>query len=177
MLRADIQGGITRNIFDPMAEVDYKSRNIVPFVAEAWKVVDPLTWRIKLREGIKWQKGYSEVTAEDLVYTWQFHQVSKSFQMGSALSALASIRLVDKYVAEVKTTISAAISSRPKRTGRWAIRRTAMPVGNGPFVIESRRGSEIVLTRNPDYWRPGLPKLERLIYRAVPDATTRVQAS
>jgi len=66
MLRADIQGGIiTRNIFDPMAEVDYKSRNIVPFVAEAWKVLDPLTWRIKLREGMMWHRGYGEVTAEE----------------------------------------------------------------------------------------------------------------
>ena len=75
LLRADIQGGIvTRNIFDPMTEIDYASRSIVPFVAEAWKVVDPHTWRIKLREGIKWQKGYGEVTAEDLVYTWQFHK-------------------------------------------------------------------------------------------------------
>jgi len=119
-----------------MAEVDYKSRNIVPFVAEAWKVVDPMTWRIKLREGMKWQKGYGEVTAEDLVYTWQFHQDSKSFQMGSALSVLASIKLVDKYVAEVKTTTPTALfqasawgtvatSFRPKRTGRWAIRRSA----------------------------------------------------
>src|SRR3977135_4472134 len=106
MLRADIQGGIiTRNIFDPMAEVDYKSRNMVPFVAEAWKVVDPLTWRIKLREGMKWQKGYGEVTAEDLVYTWQFHLDSKSFQLGSSLSVLAGIKQVGKYVAEVKTSI------------------------------------------------------------------------
>src|SRR3981081_3036056 len=54
MLRAAIQGGIiTRNIFDPMAEVDYKSRNIVPFVAEAWQGVDPLTWRVTLGEGMK----------------------------------------------------------------------------------------------------------------------------
>jgi peptide/nickel transport system substrate-binding protein len=189
MLRADIQGGIiTRSLFDPMAEVDYKSRNIVPFVAEAWKVVDPLTWRIKLREGMKWQKGYGEVTAEDLVYTWQFHQDSKSFQMGSALSVLASIKLVDKYVAEVKTTtpygafpgISLGYggyivpAKAHREMGHQAY--SAMPVGNGPFMIESRRGSEIVLTRNPDYWRPGLPKLERLVYRAVPDATTRVQA-
>src|SRR3979490_2324159 len=106
MLRADIQGGIiTRNIFDPPAEADHKSRNIVPFGAEAWKVVDPLTTRIKVPEGMKWKKGYGEVTAEDLVYTWQFHLDSKSFQLGSSLSVLAGVKQVGKYVAEVKTSI------------------------------------------------------------------------
>ncbi len=162
LLRADIQGGIlTRNIFDPMTEIDYASRSIVPFVAEAWKVVDSHTWRIKLREGIKWHKGYGEVTAEDLVYTWKFHQDSKSFQMGSALSTLASVTLVDKYVAEVKTTIpygafpgismgyGGYIASAKAHREMGAQAYNAMPIGNGPFMIESRRGSEIVLVRNP----------------------------
>src|SRR5437879_2266504 len=183
LIRADIQSGlIQHNIFDALTEIDYQTRNIVPFVAESWTNVDPLTWRIKLREGMMWHKGYGEVTAEDLVYTWQFHLDSKSFQMGSALSVLASIKQVDKYVAEVKTTtpygafpgISLGYggyivpANAHREMGHQAY--SAMPVGNGPFMIESRRGSEIVLTRNPDYWRPGLPKLERLIYRAVPDA-------
>ena len=53
---------------------------------------------------------------------------------------------------------------------------SATPVGNGPFQIEAKRGSEIILAKNPDYWRPGLPKLDRVIYRAIPDSTTRLQA-
>jgi peptide/nickel transport system substrate-binding protein len=189
LIRGDIQGGIiTRNVFDPLVEIDYQSRGIAPFVAEAWTATDPLTWRIKLREGMKWQKGYGEVTGEDLVYTWQFHMDTKSFQMGSSLSVLASIKLVDKYVVEVKTTTPYAgfpgismsyggfivPAKAHKEMGNQAY--SAMPIGNGPFMLESIRGGEIVMVRNPDYWRPGLPKLDRLIYRAVPDSTTRVQA-
>ena len=36
--------------------------------------------------------------------------------------------------------------------------------------------NEIVLVKNPDYWQPGLPKLDRVVYRAIPDSTTRLQA-
>ncbi len=32
-------------------------------------MVDPTTWQIKLREGVQWDKGYGELTAEDLAYT------------------------------------------------------------------------------------------------------------
>jgi len=33
-----------------------------------------------------------------------------------------------------------------------------------------------VLIRNPYYWQPNLPKLDRVVYRAIPDVTTRLQA-
>ena len=189
LIRADIQSGlIQHNVFNALTEIDYQSREIVPYAAEAWTSVDPTTWRIKLREGMKWHKGYGEVTAEDLVYTWQFHLDSKSFQLGSSLSVLAGVKQVGKYVAEVKTSIPYSafpgismgygglmVSAKAhKEMGHQAY--SAMPIGNGPFMIQSSRGSEIVLVRHPEYWRPGLPKLDRLVYRAVPDSNTRLQA-
>src|SRR3954468_12102170 len=86
LLRWDIQGGIIAyNIFDSLVEIDFAKRAISPLVAEAWTNPDPLTWRIKLREGVKWQKGYGELTAQDVAYTWNFHLDSKSFQVGTAL--------------------------------------------------------------------------------------------
>src|ERR1700687_2148736 len=106
LIRADIQSGLIHHTtFDALTEIDYQTRNIVPFAAESWTNVHPLTWPIKLREGMMWHKGYGEVTAEDLVYTWQFHLDSKSFQLGSSLSVVAAIRQVGKYVAEVTTSI------------------------------------------------------------------------
>src|SRR6202051_3080408 len=51
LIRADIQSGlIQHNIFDALTALAYKTRSIVPFVADSWTNVDPLTWRIKLRE-------------------------------------------------------------------------------------------------------------------------------
>ncbi len=49
--------------------------------------------------------------------------------------------------------------------------RTA-PLSYGPFVVQEwRAGERLVLARNPEYWRAaeGLPYLERVVYRFVPD--------
>lgn len=51
------------------------------------------------------------------------------------------------------------------------------PLGSGPFRFESwRRDDQVVLTRNPDYFKPGLPRLDRVVFRIIPDANTQVNA-
>ena len=123
-------------------------------LALEWSNPDPLTWRMKLREGVKWQKGFGEFTAEDVVYCWNFHLESKSFQVGTALFPLDSVKADGKYVVEVKTkqpfgafagvtmgyggTIISAKAH--KEMGNQAY--SATPVGNGAFQIESKRGTE-----------------------------------
>jgi peptide/nickel transport system substrate-binding protein len=189
VIRFDIQGGLVLyNIFDGLVNIDFQKRTIEPSLALEWSNPDPLTWRIKLRDDVKWQKGFGEFTAEDVVYCWNFHIESKSFQVGTALFPVDSVKADGKYVVEVKTkqpfgafpgvTMGYAgtiISAKAhKEMGNQAY--SATPVGNGPFQIESKRGTEITLVKNPDYWRPGFPKLDKVVYRAIPDSTTRLQA-
>ncbi|GEP53639.1 ABC transporter substrate-binding protein [Reyranella soli] len=189
VIRFDIQGGLVLyNIFDGLVKTDFAKRTIEPSLALEWTNPDPLTWRIKLREGVKWQKGFGEFTAEDVVYCWNFHIESKSFQVGTALFPVDSVKADGKYVVEVKTKLpfgafpgvtmgygGTIISAKAhKEMGNQAY--SATPVGNGPFQIESKRGTEITLVKNPDYWQPGLPKLDKIVYRAIPDSTTRLQA-
>ncbi len=189
VIRYDIQGGIIAyQLFDGLVLINYADRTIEPLLAEAWTNPDPLTWRIKLREGVKWQKGYGEITAEDLRYTWQFHLDSKSFQVGTALFPINSVKTDGKYVVEVKTKqpfgafpgvtmgYGGLVISSKAHTEMGNDAYSATPVGSGPYMIESKRGSEIILAKNPDYWQPDKPKLEKIVYRAVPDSTTRLQA-
>ncbi|MFI5013969.1 MAG: ABC transporter substrate-binding protein [Hyphomicrobiales bacterium] len=189
VLRYYAQTGIVMcNMMDGLVTIDYADNRVVPALAEAWSNPDPLTWRIKMREGVRWHKGYGEVTAEDLAYTWNFHLSSKSFQVGTALFPIDTIKQDGKYVVEVKTKRPFAgfpgitmgyggqlVSAKAhKEMGNEAY--SATPIGNGAFILESKRGTEIVLTKNPEYWRQGSPKLDRIVYRAVPDANTRLQA-
>ncbi len=51
------------------------------------------------------------------------------------------------------------------------------PVGTGPFRFESyRRDDQVVLVRNADYFKPGLPRLDKLVFRILPNASTQVNA-
>ena len=187
--RYDIQGGlVVYNVFDGLVRVDFKNRKIIPWVAEAWSQPDPLTWRIKLREGVKWHGGYGEMTAQDVAYTWQYHLDTKSFQVGTALFPIDSIKTDGTYVVEVKT--KRPFGPFPAVTMGYAgfiISEKAhkelgpdtyghKPIGQGAFEVDSVRGNEVTLKRNENYWRPGLPKLDRLVYRAIPDSTVRLQS-
>ncbi|MFQ5998908.1 MAG: ABC transporter substrate-binding protein, partial [Candidatus Bathyarchaeia archaeon] len=49
-----------------------------------------------------------------------------------------------------------------------------MPIGSGPFKFVSwERGNQLIVERNENYFREGLPYLDRIILRIIPDATAR----
>jgi ABC-type transport system substrate-binding protein len=52
------------------------------------------------------------------------------------------------------------------------------PSGTGAFMLAKKedwtRDSQMVLTANPDYWG-GAPKVDQLIFRVVPESSTRLQ--
>ena len=52
---------------------------------------------------------------------------------------------------------------------------SSLAVGTGPFVFkEWRTGDSIVLTKNPNYWKQGLPKSEQLVFRFITDPAARL---
>jgi peptide/nickel transport system substrate-binding protein len=70
---------------------------------------------------------------------------------------------------------SASIVS-PTAVARYGRDFSENPVGAGPFRFVSwRRGVEVVLERNPDYYR-GAPKVERLIFRPIVEDQSRLAA-
>jgi peptide/nickel transport system substrate-binding protein len=47
-------------------------------------------------------------------------------------------------------------------------------VGTGPFrVVEFRPNDTLILAKNEDYWQEGLPYLDGVVFRVIPDANTR----
>ncbi len=188
-IRSDVKAGILiYNLFDGLVRPNYAKGTIEPWVAEAWSNPDPLTWRIKIREGVMWQGNYGEVTASDLAYTWQVHLDTKSWQVRTSFSQVDSFKVESKYVLEVKLTQPlGAFPGIAMGYGGQIVPENAhremgnenfslAPVGNGPYMLESVLGSEVILKKNPNYWRPGLPHMERIVCRSFPDASVRLQS-
>ncbi len=158
VIRYDIQGGlVVYNIFDLLLKIDFAKHSMVPLLALEWANPSPLVWRVKLREGVKWHKGFGEFTADDVAYTINYHLESRSFQVGTALFAVDTVKADGKHVVEFKTkqpfgafpgiTLGygglTICQKAHKEMGNDAY--SAMPIGTGPFQIESKRGTEIVL--------------------------------
>ena len=50
------------------------------------------------------------------------------------------------------------------------------PIGTGPFVFQRwDTNVQFVVTRNPHYWRAGLPYLDQITFKPIPDETARLQ--
>jgi peptide/nickel transport system substrate-binding protein len=51
------------------------------------------------------------------------------------------------------------------------------PIGTGPFkFVEFKPNESIKVTRNPDYWKPGLPYLDGIDYTVIKDPSTALLA-
>ena len=51
------------------------------------------------------------------------------------------------------------------------------PVGTGPFqFVEWKPNDSITIEKFDDYWQEGLPKLDKVIFRSIPDNSARLNA-
>ena len=108
---------IAAQIFDRLISPD-PNLQVTPALAESWQNVDPTTWRIKLRSGVKWQTTSNftptrELTADDVIFSIMrqldpnhpYHKVSGGtyeYFAGSGLPELiASAEKVDDLTVKV----------------------------------------------------------------------------
>ena len=161
-------------------------------LAESWTVSeDGLTWTFNLHQGVKWHDG-EELTAEDVVYTFQTIQTSEAdiapfrprFMQGDepiqfeAVDDYTVVATLNSPNASFFTDISVPIVPKHVLEGQ-DLREgpfNRAPIGTGPFkVVEWNTAESIVLEANEDYFR-GRPCIDRLIFRIIPDEQSQVAA-
>ena len=63
-----------RFFYEALFRIDRETQKPEPSAVEDWEVSeDGLTYTFHLYEGIKWHKGYGELTAKDVLFTYDFH--------------------------------------------------------------------------------------------------------
>ncbi len=158
-------------------------------LAESWKISpDGRTYSFKLREDVKWHDG-KPFTADDVVFTFAEYLIEVHPRMKIVFQDV-QVAKVDDYNVEfrLKEPFGPLIRSFGigteivpahlyKGTDFRKNPNNAKPVGTGPFKFkEWRRGEYLHLTKNESYWRKGLPYLDEIYYRLVPDAASRAIA-
>ncbi|WP_183027915.1 ABC transporter substrate-binding protein [Variovorax sp. UMC13] len=159
-----------------------------PELAESWAFApDGLSLTLRLRRGVKWHDGHDFTSADvafSLLNIWQ------KIHPGGRL-AYASVQAVDTpdphtailrlsrptpYLLSFLNTYGAQVVPKHLYEGTDLLKNPAnvAPIGTGPFRFkEWVRGSHIALERNPDYWRAGLPYLDGVVFKFIPDAAAR----
>jgi peptide/nickel transport system substrate-binding protein len=169
--------------YDPLIARD-NTGHLIPALATSWEQINDTTVRFHLRQGVKFHDGV-EFTAEDVAFTInRIADPKNAYGMLARIAAVSGADVVDKYTVDIHTrTVSPTllvglsdIIMEPKhyfdQVGLKGMQ--AHPIGTGPFIYGRWvPGDHYELTANKDYWG-GAPKVDRVIIREIPDASTRV---
>ena len=148
----------------------------------AWSA-DGLSLTLKLRPGVKWHDG-QPFSAADVAYSveevWKKYNARgrstfanvEQVETPDPLTAVLRLSRPAPYLLSALVSIESQVLPRHLYAGSNPLLNphNAAPIGNGPFrFVRRERGSQIVLGRNPDYWDRGHPRIEKLVFRIVPD--------
>jgi peptide/nickel transport system substrate-binding protein len=173
---------ITNQVFETLVHYNYDGK-LQPLLAESWqKSPDLKTWTFNLRKGVKFHHG-KELTAEDVKVTIEHVLDPKTgCPLRSSLEMIEAIETPAPDAVRFRLKIpygelDAALSSREASI----VAKDKLDVlskevsGTGPFKFkEIMQGDRVVMVRNPDYWRSGLPYLDEIVLKEIPEAATRV---
>jgi peptide/nickel transport system substrate-binding protein len=188
-------GPIEENIFNLLITQDLNF-NFVPSLAAAHKVSkDGLTYTFSLVKNAAWHDG-KPFTSADAVYTLKeiYRHNARAGSHWQRLNPM--VEAPDKYTVVIKikepftlfldllasTNAGAYIFPKHLYEGTDLKKNPydSRPIGTGPFLFkEWVRGSHIELARNPNYFargKEGKPYIDRLVFRVIPDPSTRVLA-
>ncbi len=163
------------------ADDDGGNAEITPNQAESYELIDGgRTVKIKIRDGITFSDG-TPFDAEAVAFNFK-RDIDANCTCApnwpldkDGISTEGDDTVVLKFT----EPFAAVINSFPISNVNWIVSPTALkqagadrfrlnPVGAGPFtVVSNKLSSELVLQRNPKYFKQGLPYLDKLTFKSI----------
>jgi peptide/nickel transport system substrate-binding protein len=188
---------VSTKIFESLLEYEGGQLKPVPGLAQSWSMsADGKAHTFKLRNDVKWHDG-KPFTSADVKFSIEklvapLHSRGKVYWGElDAIDTPDAHTVVFKLKKPVPYFLKAFQPSEspmlPKHllesldfSDAKNVRQAEFmqkPVGTGPFMFkEWKKGSHIILERNPGYWKKGKPYLEQVIFRVIPDGAARAIA-
>lgn len=165
-------------------------------LAAAWEQPDPQSLSFRLRPGVRFQdKGPlsgRQLTAADVKFSLD-RLLASPFAFLSYYESIRSVETPDSQTVVLKLKApDAALLLHLAAGYAWVIAPEAgkadaksaagldfhdpsTAIGTGPFLLESdREGAQSSFIRNPIYFEAGLPYVDRLIFRFIPDPSAAI---
>jgi peptide/nickel transport system substrate-binding protein len=174
-------------IYNGLTKYDYgKTNQLIPDLAERWESSpDGKVYTFYLRKGVKWHKGYGELTAEDVKFSYErvldpttASRYRGEFKLVEKIEAVdqhsVRITLKQKYpgflnkVAAYNQGFVISKKAMEKLTEKYATE----PIGTGPFRFESwSPKNQVVLVANQEYFE-GPPQVDKIVFKLIFEETT-----
>jgi peptide/nickel transport system substrate-binding protein len=157
----------------------------VLWAAKSWKRTDPLTWRIVLKQGIRFQDG-GELTSAAVKFSIDRVATlpgADRFYIDQA--GISEVRIVDKYSADIITKKPFFLMPFPLANSFYLMepdyysktppeKLATTPMGSGPYRLVSYvKDDRVSLIRNESYWGTK-PAFQHVVFRIIPDPAVRM---
>lgn len=149
-------------------------------LAESWEFPDPRTAIFRLRRGVRFHSG-AEMTSEDVKFTLERVLDPATRSPGrSFIDVITAVETPDRYTVRLRlqfplaSLLSGLASANLSIVERAAVQRFGNlqrnVAGTGPYMLAEWVPDNFMrLTRNPNYFRRGLPRIDTVIIRVIPD--------
>jgi len=163
-------------------------------LAESWTQPNENTYVFKLRRGVRWHNkppvNGRELDAEDVVYTLDRFRTVKGNANAYMLAALDKVEALDKYTVKftlkepyawfldiMANPMAVCIVAKECVEKMGDLKKQEATVGTGPWMLDSYRPNVgMTLVRNPAYFVPGLPNIDRIEILVDEDKASRIAA-
>jgi peptide/nickel transport system substrate-binding protein len=164
-------------------------------LAESWTQPNETTYVFKLRRGVRWHNkppvNGRELTADDVVFSLNHFLTVKGNANAYMLKSVDKVEALDKYT--VKFTLKgpsvwfldmlanphavAIVAKEVVEKNGGDLKKWESVVGTGPWMLDSYRPNVgLTYVRNPTYFMPGLPYIDRVEATVDEDNASRMAA-
>ncbi|GAX91724.1 ABC transporter substrate-binding protein [Effusibacillus lacus] len=170
-------------VYDSLTTMDAEF-NLQSGLADKWETIDNgKTIKFQLHPGVKFHNG-REMTSEDVKFTFERILDPKTGSIAkSYFTSIDKIETPDKntVVFKLKTPDSAFLANTSSSFASIVPKEVAdlnkEAVGTGPFKLEKiEQGQYVLLKKNPDYFKQGLPKADSIKFTIMKDEAERLAA-
>src|SRR5699024_8278271 len=191
---------VTKNIFETIVEFEDGGTEIEPGLAHDWEVSDDgLTYTFELEEGVTFHDG-TDFNAEAVVKNFErwasgdsemfpyYNTMFGGFE-GDDGHVIESVEADDDYTVTFTLTRPQAPFLKNRSMEMIAISRSEAieelvdddylrnPVGTGPFeFVEWQPNDASTVEKYYYFWKEGLPKLDEVVFRSIPNNASRINA-
>lgn len=166
-------------IYETLVRLD-SDLKIIPGLAESWETTNNgKEWVFHLRKNVLFHDG-TPFTAKAVKYSYD----NRGYVSHNGILQLEKTEIVDDYT--VKFTCVRPIPLPTYLTHvAWPLVSPSSidsegnfdkPIGTGPFrFVSYSKGQEVVFEKNDNYWGEKA-KLDKVVFKIIPDASTRIMA-
>lgn len=187
-----------KSLFGRLLDYEPGTTKLKPDLAESYEISeDGLNYTFKLRSDIKFHNGRT-VTPEDVKYSFErmlnpktkspgqgFYTNIKGFQefIDAKNKEVEGIKVIDPSTVLIELTkadasflhlvaINFSAIVPKEEVEKYGEDFGKHPVGTGPYKLAKwDLGKQLLLERNPDYYIPCVPKLDRITFEVGQDPT------